>query len=99
MASTNVIYSQIMDISRMDNGGLEINYVGTATGTIQIMCSNSGVNFYALTFNPVLAQPSGVSGGYLINLNQVPFRYVMIQYTNSSGSGTLTAFGQFKDLN
>lgn len=99
MSSTNTIYSQIIDISRMDNSGLEVTWTGTPTGTFQVMVSNSGINFYALTFNPSLAQPAGSAGGYAVNLNQVPFKYLMLQYTNVSGSGVLTVYGQMKDLN
>lgn len=99
MASTNTIYSQIIDISRMDNMGLEVSWTGTPTGTFQVMVSNSGINFYALTFNPALTQPAGSPGGYAVDLNQLPFKYIMLQYTNSTGSGTLTAYGQVKDLN
>lgn len=101
MSSTNTIYSQIWDISRMDNIGLEVNWSGTASGTFQIMCSNSGIagNFHALTFDPVLAQPAGSSGGMDIDINQLPFKYMYLKYANASGSGTLTAYGQAKDLN
>lgn len=99
MASTNTIYTQIVDISRMDNMGLEITWTGTPTGTFSVMVSNSGINFYALTFNPILAQPAGAPGGYAIDLNQLPFKYLMLQYINASGSGVLTAYGQVKDLN
>lgn len=99
MAGTNVIYSQIIDMSRMDNIGAEVNFSGTAIGTLEIMVSNSGANFYALTFNPALAQPSGSSGGYAIDLNQLPFKYIMFRYTNASGTGTLTIYLQSKDLN
>ena len=99
MASTNTIYSNIQDLSNIDNAGIEITFSGTPTGVISIMCSNGGTNFYALTFNPILAQPAGAAGGFLINLNQVPFRYVFVQYVNSSGTGTLTAIITQKDLN
>lgn len=99
MSGTNTIYSQILDVSRMDNQGLEVTWTGTPTGTFQVMVSNSGINFYALTFNPALGQPSGSAGGYAVDLNQLPFKYVMLQYTNSSGSGSLTVYGQQKDLN
>lgn len=99
MASTNVIYSNIVDVSKMDNLGLEITWTGTPTGTIEIMFSNSGINFYPLTFNPVLGQPAGSASGYGIDLSEYPFKYLMIKYTNASGSGTLTVYGQFKDLN
>ncbi len=99
MASTNVIYSQIIDISRMDNEGLEVTWTGTPTGTFEVMVSNSGINFYALTFDPVLTQPAGSAGGYAVDLNQVPFKYIMLRYTNASGTGSLTVYGQQKDLN
>lgn len=99
MASTNTIYSQILDQSNMDNFGIEVTWTGTPTGTFTVNGSNSGANFYALTFDPALAQPSGAPGGYLIDLNQFPFRYLLLQYVNTSGTGSLTAYGFQKDLN
>lgn len=99
MSGTNTIYSQIVDVSRIDNQGLEVTWTGTPTGTFQVMVSNSSINFYALTFNPALAQPAGAPGGYAVDLNQLPFKYMMLQYTNSSGSGVLTVYGEQKDLN
>lgn len=99
MASTNTIYSQIIDLSKMDNAGLEVNWTGTPTGTFTVNVSNSGLNFYALTFNPVLTQPAGAAGGYAISLNQYPFKYLMLKYVNASGSGSLTVYGQMRDLN
>lgn len=99
MATTATIYSQIIDISRMDNCGLEVTWTGTPTGTFSILVSNSGISFYTLTFTPVLAQPSGSAGGYAVDLNQLPFRYMMLQYVNASGAGTLSVYGQQKDLN
>lgn len=101
MASTNIIYSNILGIRQTDNQGLELNWTGTPTGTIQVMVSNSGIqgNFYALTFNPLLAQPSGAAGGYVISLTAIPFQYMYIVYTNTSGSGTITAYSQCKSNN
>jgi len=99
MSSTNTIYTNILELSRMDNVGLEVTWTGTPTGTFQVMGSNSGATFYALTFSPVLTQPAGAAGGYLIDLTQYPFKYLMLQYTNVSGSGTITVYGQAKDLN
>lgn len=99
MAATNVIYTNIQDISYEDNQGLEITWTGTPTGTIEVLCSESGITFYPLTFNPVLTQPTGAAGGYLVNLTQVPWRYIMIRYTNASGSGTISAWIGSKDLN
>lgn len=101
MASTNVIYSNIIDVSRMDSVGIEVNWTGTPTGVLQVMCSNSGKsgNFFALTFNPAFNQPAGGAGNEGLVLQQVPFKYLYLVYTNASGSGTLTAYGQVKDFN
>jgi hypothetical protein len=101
MSSTNTIYTNILGIRQIDNQGLEINWTGTPTGTIQIMVSNSGIagNFHALTFNPVLAQPAGSAGGMVIALNNIPFQYMYLQYANATGSGNITAYSQCKANN
>lgn len=100
MSGTNTIYSQIIDVSRMDNIGLEINWTGTPTGTISINVSDSGINFYPLTsFNNTLPQPAGSAGGYPVTLTMLPFKYLMLKYINISGTGVLNVYGQVKDLN
>lgn len=97
MASTNTIYSQIIDMSTMVLNGLEVTWTGTPTGTLSVLGSCSGQNFYALTYNPALAQPAGSAGGYLIDNFHWGFRFMMLQYTNISGSGSLTIYGSQKD--
>lgn len=99
MTGTSTIYTNILGIRQTDNEGIELTWTGTPTGTIQVMVSNSGVNFYSLTFNPILAQPAGSAGGYVIALTGIPFQYMFIQYTNASGTGTITAYAQCKANN
>jgi hypothetical protein len=100
MSSTNTIYTNILGISVMDNVGIELTWTGTPTGTFQVMVSNSGINFYALSgFNPSLTQPSGSAGGTYIQLSPIAARYMFIQYTNSSGTGTVTAYTESKANN
>lgn len=99
MASTNTIYTNIQNVLNVDNHLLELTYTGTATGTISVFGSVSGINFYALTFDPLLSQPAGSSGGYLIDLTQYAGPFLYIGYTNASGSGTLDAWICSKDIN
>lgn len=99
MSGTNTIYSQIIDVSKMDNIGLEVVWTGTPVGTFSVQASNSGINFFDLTFNPALAQPTGAPGGYVVDINQFPFKYILLKYVNTAGSGGLTVYGQNKDLN
>lgn len=99
MTGTSVVTSSVIDKTNLDNVGLHIIWTGTAVGTIEVKCSIFGTVYDALTFNPVLAQPAGSAGSYLIDLNQVPFPYVKVVYTNGSGSGVLNVHLCGGDLN
>lgn len=99
MTGTSTIYSQPLDVNLKDNIGLEVTWTGTPTGTIQVLGSSSGNTYYPLTFNPILTQPAGSAGGYLIDLNQFPWRYLSVEYTNSSGTGVLLVTLTAKDIN
>ena len=98
LSSTNTIYSQIIEVSRMDTVGLSVNFTGTASGTFSVMVANSDVIFNSLTFSPALSQPSGSNLSYFINISQLGAKYLMLQYTNTSGSGTLVVTGLIKDI-
>ncbi len=98
VSSTTTYNSAISNISQQHNIGLHIRFIGTMAGTLTVNCSNDGVNFEALTFQPVLSQPAGSNTSYLVDLNQVPFEYLRITYVNASGSGTLTSILTSKDL-
>jgi hypothetical protein len=99
MANTDTIFSQIIDVATMDNVGLEVSWTGTPAGTFSVLGSNSGSFFFPLTFNPALAQPSGAAGGYGVDLFTFPFKYLLLEYVNVSGTGSLFVYGQNKDLN
>lgn len=78
---------------------LEVHWSGTPTGTFEVQTSNSGINFDSMTFDPALAQPAGSAGGYSVNISVLGAKYIMLKYTNASGSGTLTVYGNFMDVN
>lgn len=101
MTGTAVLYSQILDVAKMDSLGLELDWTSTPIGVFQILGSVSGASFYSVAslFSPTLAQPSGSNSGYLGEAQQYGYRYFMVIYTNTSSSGTLTGYVQVKDLN
>lgn len=90
---------QPFNAANLDNLGLQVTFTGTMAGTLSVMCSIDGKNYQSLTFSPVLSQPAGSNLSYLIDLNQLPFPYLQIQYINASGSGTLIVYLSAKDLN
>lgn len=99
------IVSLIINAQYQDNVGIQVQWTSAdAVGTIAVEASldydprlETGT-FYALTFNPALAQPNSDSGGYLINLNQLPYTYYRVTYTRDSGSGTLDAWATSKEV-
>lgn len=99
MTGTSVITSSSQNVENLDNIGLQVDWTGTPTGTIEVQGSVDKVTFYSLTFNPVLAQPAGSASGYLINLNQFPWPWLRVKYTNASGTGSLSVWLFSKDLN
>lgn len=99
MTGTATLTSASIPIGNFDNSGIQLSWTGTPTGTISVLVSNDGSDWDPLTFDPVLIQPAGSAGKYGINLNQVPFPFVQLQYVNVSGTGTLTATIFSKDLN
>lgn len=99
MTGTNTITSTTIDISNLDNIGLQITWTGTPTGTISINASIDEVAFIPLVFTPALGQPAGSGSSYLVRLNQVPYKFFNVTYVNTSGSGVLNIFIFAKDLN
>lgn len=99
VSSTNTYTSTTFNANFLDNIGLQITFVGTMTGTLTVTCSIDNKNFIPLTFSPTLSQPAGSNLSYLISLNQIPYPYIQVAYTNASGSGTLTVFLAGRDLN
>lgn len=99
MTGTATVTSNSVNIENLDNIGLQVSWTGTAHGTISVICSIDNVNYIALTFDPVLTQPAGASGSYLIDLNQVPFSFLKVSYTNASSTGVLDVWIVGKDVN
>lgn len=87
------------NLSNFDNIGLQIAFSSGVTGTLSVLCSVDGSVYDALTFNPALSQPTGTAINYLVNLNQLPYPWLKVQFVSSSGSGTLDVWLNSKDIN
>lgn len=99
MASMNTIYTNIIERSRMDNHFIELSWTGTPTGTITVLVSDSGLSWPSLTFTPAFTQPSGSAAYEGLSIALLAAKYIMLSYTNASGSGSLTAYLQSCDVN
>lgn len=63
-----------------------------AVGVISVQGSVDGTNFVDLTFSPALTQPASNNGSYLINLALIPFPFIRLKYTRTSGTGSLRVY-------
>lgn len=98
--------SLVTHAAKLDNIGFQVKWESSdITGTIAVEGSinydpqSETGDWYALTFSPVLTQPNSDNGGYLVDVNQFPFPYYRVTFTNASGStGTLNVWTSAKVL-
>lgn len=82
-----------VQMSFMDNVGIQVKWTGTPTGTLDVQVSLDPMNlgWQSVPFSPTPTQPAGSSGTDWYEVNQSPAAYVRLIYTRMSGTGTLNA--------
>lgn len=108
VSSTNVYTSTPVNILNLDNIGLQVNIASTPSGSLQVQVSidyqqtaegaviNAGNWINVVGASTVIT--SGSPNEVYFDMNQLSAPWVRLQYTNSSGSGTLNAFASGKGL-
>jgi hypothetical protein len=98
LAST-VTSPEKTNVENVDEASIHISWSGASPlGAITVEASNSSDNDFqasnevweALDFGAPISI-SGASGSHQLILTAIPFRYLRLVYTATSGSGTLTA--------
>jgi hypothetical protein len=92
VSSTTTYNSTATNVTFIDN----ISFVplvasGTPSGTFAVQVSHDNVNYQALTLSAVPTITSGALSNVPVTLTGLPFPWVRLAYTNSSGTGTVTA--------
>lgn len=98
-----------VNILYLDNIGLEFSWpaTGSPNGTIAIQCSNSydpilnpSATFYTVTPSPAVTNPAGSAGSFATTLSQLPYAWMRVLYTRSSGGtgATLSIYLTAKEL-
>jgi hypothetical protein len=90
MSGTNTITSNAINIQNIDNVCMEIAWTGTPTGSFAVEGSLTQENWSAIDLS--IAGAAGQAGSRLLDMNQLSFPFIRLVYTNSSGSGALTAY-------
>lgn len=101
MTGTAAVVSVVLNMEHYDSVGLEADWTGTPTGTFQLEGSNRydpatdpniTTPFRAITLASPPANPAGSASGWLLDLNQIPFKWIRLRYTNASGTGKLNVW-------
>lgn len=106
-SGTNTITSSTVHILNLDNIYLQINNTGTANGSYAMQVSNDHTedqegnvlvagNWVTIPASMTIAAGAPATIG--IDLNQRGAPWFRLQYTNTSGSGTVNAFVSGKGL-
>lgn len=93
------ITSPTTQIDKIDQLCYQVSWTSSnAVGVISVQGSVDNENFIDLTFTPVLTQPNSDNGSYLINLSLIPFPYIRLKYTRTSGTGNMKVYLSAKGL-
>lgn len=87
------------DVQFLDNMGIQVTWTGTPVGVLKVLVSNDVanptdgipvVNWSELDFGTAI-QIDNTNSDLLININQLPFKWIALEYVRTSGTGTITA--------
>ena len=81
-----------IEVGQTDYGSIYIFWTGSSpSGTIEVQAKNGAAGTYRpLDFGATISI-SGASGNHELILTEMPFTYIRLVYTRSSGSGSMTA--------
>lgn len=77
--------TEILDMSNLYGLSAQVTYTGTYVGVLKIEVSNDGINFAELS-TPTTSLSA--AGTYVINLDNVFYKYARFFLDHSSGSAT-----------
>jgi hypothetical protein len=86
------IVSSIVSVKNLDKASIHLDWSGSSpVGTITVSARNGETDsWYTLDFGSAISI-SGNSGDHQIVLNELPFTDIRLDYTATSGTGTLDA--------
>lgn len=94
------VISQPSDLWRCTSASYEVEYTGTPTGDFEVWVTDhwdnrtdpTYANFKELTLASPIAAAAGAPGNALVDLTDIPFRWVQLRYDRTGGTGTMNAW-------
>lgn len=102
VSSTNTYYSTPADIRDWVHFSLHL-FWGAVTGTFTLWVSNKEApgltnddDWFQLSLATAISQPAGSAGNDWVDLSNIPARWLRAKYVNTSGSATISGYGEGK---
>jgi len=98
-ASSFDTYSNPTNVDYLDNVGIQVVWTGTTVGVLEVYGSNDAANaqqgkyptnWSKFEFGAVINVDT-TNSDLLIHMNQLPYSWIALKYTATSGTGTMTA--------
>lgn len=99
------IVSPVMTLDRIDQVAFDVKWTSSnAVGVISVQGSNdplantdpANAHWNDIVFSPALSQPNSTNGGYMVSMALIPFTYIRVKYTRTSGTGNLIVYASAK---
>ena len=103
VTGVQTVRSLLLPIGRFSNVGFEVEAVGLS-GQIYVVASNSWdprTETGNIIRVSLIENPPALAGGtnkFLVEYNQCPYKYVGVEFDNTSGAGTLDIWAFAKGL-
>lgn len=87
------------DVQFLDNLGIQVNWTGTPVGILKVLVSNDVasptdgipvVNWSELDLDGGVPAIDNTNSDLIINLHQLPFKWLAVEYVKTSGTGAIT---------
>lgn len=89
MTGTTVITSSAIDAGSYQSSAFQAIWTGTPVGVITVLASLDGINWSDLSPS-IPVQPAGSAGSVFIPIYAACAKWLKLQYSNTSGTGTLS---------
>lgn len=84
--------SEIVNVQNMDKGSVHLSWAGASPVGVVTVQARNGANdaWFNLSMGSAIAI-SGSSGDHQLIFNEMPFTDIRLQYTSTSGTGSMDA--------
>lgn len=106
VSSTTTYRGTPTDIRNWTSISYDLSWTGTPTGTFTVWVTNKDVpdltsdaDWKQLSLTTAITQPAGTASGDIVDITDIPYKWIRPKYVNASSTGRIFARWQLKGRN